>query len=80
MSYARTPDLPREHPLAKLIERSARANTLPSCANCAEAEKQSLGVLICGHAYNRKPGTMMDSTQPLLVSISHFCAAWETRA
>lgn len=66
MSYARTPDLPREHPLAKLIERSNKANTLPSCDGCKFGTQT--GPLEVSCLKHKSP-----------FDLGHFCAAWEAK-
>ena len=80
MSYARTPDLPREHPLAKLLDRSIRAHKLPSCEGCkhwdTDATEGPKNVLkVCG-----EPVALFGTYDGLFTAPSHFCAAWEPKA
>lgn len=75
MSYTRTPEIPRNHPLAILLERSQKANQLPSCEACryqapSPNTQKINGVLVISYECGRGHEFEFD----------HFCAAWEPKA
>jgi len=85
MSYSKTSEIPRDHPLAKLIERSMRTHRLPSCEGCRHYTKgfrePEQTRKITGHCLT---GDSLLFALPsayiaLQVADTFFCAAWEPR-
>jgi hypothetical protein len=92
MSYTKPPEIPRDHPLALLLERSQKANKLPSCEGCIKTSQLG-GATYChikglrgGHILIHDVELELDSFAQectvrtmILSPEQHFCAAWEPK-
>jgi len=80
MSYTKPPEMPRDHPLALLIERSQKANKLPSCEGC---NFWTMDVpLVSGDCFLPRSPDRPFSPQyeeEIITRPHHFCAAWEPK-
>lgn len=95
MSFSKTPELPKGHPLTLLLARSQRNNKLPSCSTCKhsspedmlafdEADWKKRGGLQCQLQDNSAPtvpgmSILAWGDAELMVHPDHFCAAWDIK-
>lgn len=84
MTATKTAALPHDHPLAQLLERSQRANKLPSCEGCKHGSLVDHFVSPDGYAIKHAAldcrRGWSESVSPFNVQTLHFCAAWEPKA
>ena len=82
MSYARTPDLPREHPQMKALARSMKAHKPMTCEECRFSTAWNLeGWLECQLQCETDAPISAETSggAPIIVKLKHGCLAWEPR-
>ncbi len=82
MTVTKTPAIPPSHPLQLLLDRSKKANKLPSCEGC---KSWTRGTNDKHRGDCVKPSDPDKAFTPryegeIVTRPTHFCAAWEAKA